>query len=329
MVRVISSVSMSSSTRNKAILLVAAIFGILSAGLVFAFLNSQNTTTTADTVLGDALREGQGSQVVVVATENIAPGETIEPSMLTTATFPPNVLVDGVVLDASAIVGKVATAPIFAGEQVLVAKVTTYEGQNTLAYKVPAGLRALSVMIPHEAWANAGLARPGDHVDVFGVTVFIELDPLTGQERPNVIAGIIAEDVEVLAVSQTAIEIISNTDARGDLESGTGSGEELGGTGGTGEGTEVGEGSHTAGEHTGTTAASARVGNPDDKVETFEEALSVTIAVTPEQAAKILIIDAMQDDVAQFRVVTRQVGDTERVTGTSIWSLDDVFEPTN
>ena len=55
------------------------------------------------------------------------------------------------------LVGKVTTAPAVVGEQVLAAKVTTYEGQAGLAYKIPEGMRALSLQVPHEAWIAAGL----------------------------------------------------------------------------------------------------------------------------------------------------------------------------
>jgi len=305
--RVLPSVSMGSASRNRAVLLVAAIFGILSAVLVFAFLNSQSANKTAEGGIGDALREGQGSQIVVVAVRDIAVGQTIKADMLTTKTMPPSVLLTGAITNENDIVGKVATAPIFVGEQVITAKVTTYEGQNTLAYKVPAGMRALSVMVPHEAWSNAGLAQPGDRIDVLAVTVLEQVDPLTGESRPQVLAGIIAEDVEILAVSQAVIRTIPNTDAKKSS------------SGGGSSGVTSGEGHSDAG-------VAAPASSPDDEVPTFQEAISVTLAVTPEQAAKILMIDAMGDDAAQYRLITRQKGDTAKLSGAATWTLEDVFQ---
>lgn len=312
MSRVIPSVSVSSSSRNKAILLVAAVFGIFSAVLVFAFLNSQSGSESSNVGLSDAISQGEASELVVVATRNISPGQTITADMLTTKALPVSALVEGVALDEEILVGKVVTAPIFAGEQVLAAKATTYEGQNTLAYKVPTGLRALSLMVPHEAWNNAGLAQPGDHVDVLGVTVMEAVDPLTGEEKPQVLAGLIAEDVEILAVSQVAVNIIPNTDDSA-TQDGTLTLGGSDGTVGTDHGTEV--------------FASAQFGDPDDEALTYQEAISVTLAVTPEIASKILIIDALKDDVAQYRIVTRQKGDESTVVGESTWTLEDVFAP--
>lgn len=297
---------MSSASRNRAVLLVAAVFGILSAVLVFAFLSSQSADKSAEGGIGDALSQGQGSQLVVVATRDIAVGETIKADMLTTKTLPPSVLLTGTINNENDIVGKVATAPIFVGEQVITAKVTTYEGQNTLAYKVPAGMRALSVMVSHEAVHNAGLIQPGDRVDILAVTVLAQVDPLTGQERPQVLAGMVAEDIEVLAVSQTLIRTIPNTDAKKASAAAS-------------SGTATGEG------HTDAAAAIAPA-KADDEVPTFEEAISVTLALTPDLAAKVLIIDAMDDDAAQFRLMARQKGDTVKVSGAATWTLDDVFQ---
>lgn len=289
---------MSSASRNRAVLLVAAVFGILSAVLVFAFLSSQSANKA-----GEVPDFVGGSQIVVVASRDIAVGQTIKSDMLTTKALSPTALLPGTIGNADDIIGKVATAPIFTGEQVITAKVTTYEGQNTLAYKVPAGMRALSIQVPHEAWNNGGLLQPGDRVDVLAVTVLEQVDALTGQERPQVLAGIIAEDVEILAVSQTVIRTIPNTDAKKNTS-----------------------GSATTGTDGHSDAGAAQAVSPDDEAQTFQEAISVTLAVTPEQAAKILIVDAMKDDTAQYRLMARQKGDAERVSGTATWTLDDVFQ---
>lgn len=96
-------------------------------------------------------------------------------------------------------------------------------------------------------------------------------------------------------------------------------------------------------ERTGTTAGRAKLhrqeeaGNkheqdsqlgdyrPLDDVQTFETAISITLAVTPEQAALIAIIDAMKDDEGQYRVLTRRQGERGAVDGAVTWTLDDVF----
>lgn len=280
----------SNTSRNRGILLLAAVFGILSAVLMFAFLTTRGGN---EEDIESALTADTASETVVVLTRNVAAGEKITADMVTTKSVPVSALLEGRVTDVNSVVGKVATAPLFAGEQVISQKVTAFEGENTLAYKVPEGRRALSLMVPHEAWNAGGLVQPGDRVDVLGVTTFVKVDPLTGEERPDLLAGYIAQDVLVLAVSQTLVKIVPNLENR---DSGGGSLE-----------------------------YSAIAG---DSGETFQEAISVTLALTPEEAAKVAIIDAMKDDQGQYRILVRQTGDSDLLTGNREWSYEDLFNST-
>jgi pilus assembly protein CpaB len=280
----------SNNSRNRGILMLAAVFGLLSAALMFAFLQTKggDSADVANTITS----QPTASETVVVLTRDVAVGEQITEDMLTTRAVPVSALLEGRVVDVDEVIGKVATAPLFAGEQMLTPKVTAFDGEDTLAYKVPEGLRALSLEVPHEAWNAAGLVQPGDRVDVLGVTVFSKIDPLTGEERPDLLAGLIAQDVLVLAVSQTIVKVVPNLD--GD------------------ESTEL----------TGTELSAEAFTETD----TYQEALSVTLALTPEQSAKVAIIDAMRDDEGQYRILVRQPGDEDKVEGTVSWSFEDLFE---
>jgi Flp pilus assembly protein CpaB len=284
----------SGSNRNKGVLLLACAFGLLSALLVFAFLNSRGGGEDVNS----KIFAGEGAETVVVLTRDVNVGEKITSDMLTTRTIPATALLPGRVKDSdlSTLVGKVATAPMFAGEQVIDAKVTTYVGQDTLAYKVPQGMRAISLQVPHEAWIAAGLPQPGDRVDILGITTLSKVDPLTGEEKPNVVAGYIAQDVEVLAVAQAVVKTVPKVDGAN------------GGAGGTGTGTSA------------TTAGAVK-----QEAATYEKAVSITLALPPDLAAKVALIDAMRDDVGQYRILPRQKGDTDPITGKQVWTYDDLF----
>ena len=279
----------SPSGRNRGVLMLAALFGILSGGLVLAFLNSSDSG--GGNVGG--LDSAGGAESVVVVTRDVQAGEKITADMLTTRPLPAAALLAGHVGNTDDVVGKVATSPLYTGEQVTTPKVTTYEGQNSLAWKVPEGKRALSLMVPHEAWVAAGLVQPGDRVDILGITTLTAVDPLTGVERPDTITGIIAQDVEVLAVSQTLVKVIPNTDVK------------------------------TA----GASGAVAPTGKPGEDAATYEKAISITLALTPELAAKVALIDAMKDEQGQYRILPRQKGDSTQLSGGTTWSLEDIFAP--
>ncbi|MBI5949805.1 MAG: Flp pilus assembly protein CpaB [Chloroflexi bacterium] len=279
----------SPSGRNRGVLMLAAVFGILSAALVFAFLNS------GDGSGGDlsGLDSAGGAESVVVVTRDIQAGEKITADMLTTRPLPAAALLVGRVGNADDVVGKVATSPLYAGEQVTTPKVTTYVGQNSLAWKVPEGMRAISLQVPHEAWVAAGLIQPGDRVDILGITTLTTVDPLTGVERPDTITGIIAQDVEVLAISQTLVKVIPNADVK------------------------------TA----GAAGVAATTAKPGEDAATYEKAISITLALTPELAAKVALIDAMKDEQGQYRILPRQKGDSQKLAGGTTWSLEDIFAP--
>lgn len=287
--------SAATSSRNRGVLLLAALFGVLSAGLMFAFLSSRGGESGS---VQDTLRDTGQVESVVVLARDVEFGTTITPDMLTTRPVPVSALLPGAATDPTSLVGKVSTTRLYMGEQVIPGKVTTFADQNTLAFKVPEGMRALSLQVPHEAWVNGGLPQPGDRVDVLAITTLMSVDPLTGQEKPEVLSGIIAEDIMVLAAAQSVVKFVPAVE------------------------TVAGEGSDTG---AAANASSEPAYRPLGEEGTYESAISITLAVTPEQAARIAIIDAMKDDQGQYRLLTRQQGDRAPIEGTNVWTLDDVF----
>lgn len=298
MARTIASTA-AGSNRNKGVLMLALLFGILSAALMFAFLNSKGGGDNLDQQLG----AGAGAESVVVVTGQVNAGEKVTSDKLTMRTVPAGALLDGRVTNINDVKDKIATVTLFPGEQVLTSKVTSFEGGNTIAYKVPEGMRALSLQVPHEAWIAGGLPQPGDRVDVLGVTTLSKVDPLTGQEKPDVVAGIIAQNVEVLAVSQSLVKTVPSAAPA----------QPTAGASGTPAAT------------TTVTPATAQTIQKDGNPSTFQQAISITLALPPDIAAKVAIIDAMEDTKGQYRILPRQQGDSKTLTGPVLWSLEDVF----
>ena len=296
--RTIASAASSSSSRNRGVLLLAAVFGILSAMLMFAFLNSRG----GDDGISEQLNSGEGAESVVVLTRNVNVGEKITADMLSTKTVPAVALVDGWIGsdEAQSLVGQVAVAPLYAGEQVLNSKVSTYEGQDSISWKVPAGMRALSVQVPHEAWIAAGLPQPGDRVDVLGITAFVTTDPLTGEEKPDLLAGYLAQDVQVLAVAQTIVKTIPKIETKSDDKTGNGAAAV-------------------------STNPAAQAVAPSDETATFEKSISLTLALPPDLAAKVALLDALEDDIGQYRILPRQRGDADPISGKTTYNYEDIF----
>jgi Flp pilus assembly protein CpaB len=275
------------------VLLLAAVFGILSAVLIFAFLKTNDSSSSN---VNDAINGGAGAQSVVVLARDVQPGEEITSDMLRMETVPASALLGGSSTNMDDFIGKVAKQTLYAGEQVIGAKVTSFDDEPSIAYQVPEGLRALGLMVPHEGWMIGGLPQPGDRVDVVAIIEFMTVDPLTGQERPDVLSSIIAQDVQVLAMGQTLVKRIPGDDAAGTADDGSGTGD------GTTESSEV------------VTDGATREG-----------AVSVTLALTPEQAAKVAMIDALDDNDGQWRIIARRKGEGGETAGSQVWTLEDIF----
>ncbi|HMO54473.1 MAG TPA: Flp pilus assembly protein CpaB [Tepidiformaceae bacterium] len=294
----------SSSSRSKGVLLLAAAFGVLSALLMFAFLNSRG----GDSGANQGFDFGAGAESVVVLTQDVQVGEVITDQMLGVKTVPSAALLPGHYLDSAlpSLVGKVATAPMYAGEQVIEPKVTTYEGQETATWKIPDGMRGISLAVPHESWIVGGLPQPGDRVDIIGLATLMKVDPLTGEQIPDVIAAFIAQDVEILAVSQSVVRTVPKVDG----ETTTGTGTDVSTTDGA-----IGETSNPR---------SSRAIAPGDN-STYESAISITLALPPDLAAKVALLDAVDDDVAQYRIALRKKGDAAPIAGENVFSWEDIF----
>ncbi len=276
-------------------LMLAIVLGIASFALMFAFLNSRDG---GNSDVERAL-SGPGAEEVVVAARVIEPGQQITADMLQVSTIPGAGLLEGRFNTITDVVGQIAASPVYPGEQVTTNKITPLTGEQTLAFKVPKGMRAISLQVPHEAWIASGLPQPGDRVDVLAVATLTKVDPLTGEERPDLAGAYLAQDVEILAVSQTLVNSV--TPLKATTESGTPEA--------TADGNEV-----------QTTAPVTT-----DTGKTFEAPISITLAMTPELAAKVAMLDAVKDDAAQYRILARQKGDAEPVAGKTQWSWEDLF----
>ncbi|MEX1104265.1 MAG: hypothetical protein WED87_08440, partial [Dehalococcoidia bacterium] len=73
-------------------------------------------------------------------------------------------------------------------------------------------------------------------------------------------------------------------------------------------------------------AAGVAAGEQGADGETREGAISVTLALTPEQAAKIALIDMMEDNEGQWRIIARRKGESDPLAGAILWSLEDIFD---
>lgn len=173
---------------NRRFLLLALILAVLSAVLVYAGISRSGGEST-----------NAGEVPVVVAKAAIPAGTTITSAMVDVRQIQETDVGDQAFSTTEGVVGQVARYPIAANEQLLLTKVVNgVLGSSAMSDLLETGKRGMAVTV--QAVVNGGgLALPGDHVDILWTPDKVDSD-LSG-------AGLIAENVEVVAVQQTLIDL--------------------------------------------------------------------------------------------------------------------------
>jgi len=270
---------------NKGVLVLALVLGLLSAVLVFVYLGRSGGGDESAAPSGD-------TKSVVVASQDIAAGTRVTEDMVRVKNVSSNAVVPDALTTTDLVVGSVARFPITADEQILANRLATggmtVSGGDKfpLAYIVPDGMRAVAVNTKQVINAG-GLVLPGDRVDIiFVAAVRTDLAPPLDLAH---ISQTVLQNLEVLAVQQTVEEVVPETT--------------------NGDGTTDGE-------------VSERVAV--DSADPEPEAITVTLAVTPEQAEVLAMADVIakssDNDTSDIRLSLRQFGDTEQ---TSVPAMTD------
>jgi pilus assembly protein CpaB len=173
---------------GSAFLLLAVLFAVIAAVLVFVVLNQ-----------GDEEKEAAAAdtRTVVVAAQDIAPRTELDAEMLDLAEVPQDSVISGSFDEIEPLEGQILRYPLLKGEQVVASKVGVQdvEEEGGLSFLLPAGTRAFSISVSEES-SVGGLILPGDLVDV--IAIFDESD--VGVDK----AVTLVQNVEVLAVAQEA-----------------------------------------------------------------------------------------------------------------------------
>lgn len=180
---------------NTRFLLLAFILAGLSAVLAYVALSGS----------GGESSSGAGVSVVV-ATSDIEAGTIIDESMLTLKEFSADNVPAGTLSDGDLAVGSVTRQFIPAQGLVLgssLANSSVGLVGDALTYIIPEGMRGMAITTSTLVGAG-GLILPGDHVDILFMPASAE-DQL---EEDQVGSMLIAENIEVLAVQTTLLDIV-------------------------------------------------------------------------------------------------------------------------
>lgn len=170
--------------KNK-ITIISALSGILAALLAGLYIQMKET---------EILR-GAEIKKVMVAAADIHPQTLIEPGLLKIAEIPKMFVQPGAVTDYREAKGRVTTAEIKIGEQLLKTKLVSAGAKTGISQKVTTGMRGVSIELEKSRCAG-GLVRPDDYVDVV-----VTMEPSRQSEKYTYI---LFQNIEVLAVDSEA-----------------------------------------------------------------------------------------------------------------------------
>lgn len=171
----------------KKVKILALIAALLTASLLFIFLNSLSNHKEIE-MTG-----------VLVAAQYIPTDTPITQSMVTLSKLPNEAILTDALSDASLVVGKVAKSEIFIGEQILKSKLVTAGDADgsTLSYILKPGMRAITIAV--DGVSGVGyMIEPGNHVDIIAQY----------NQEETAFTRLIVQNVTVLAVDS----ILSNKD---------------------------------------------------------------------------------------------------------------------
>lgn len=217
---------------------------------------------------------------VLVAVHDIPASTTITPSLVKVAQVPPNLRLSQALVNTSQANNKTVAYPITTGEQILPSQLVKPHPPEGLTANVPAGKRAISVNV-NEVIGDAGLINPGNRVDV--IASFSR--QVMGKDE----ALLILQDIQVLAVDQAFKGAsVQPTSTAGRPASAS----PIGGT-------------LPGGTSAQPTSALAATATPVAVV-THPNAKTVTLAVTPEQAERLVLAE----ETGKIRLILRAPNDT-------------------
>lgn len=183
----------------KKIYIVAVIAAVVSAVLLYSFLNSYDSKNKGDD------KVNYNTEKVIVALTDIAANTTITDKMVTEVDMP----VDGIHPDAAReradVVGLVAKVDIVADEQMITSKfASSRDAGSSLSYQIEEGKRAMAIEVDSPIGV-AGYVEVGDYVDVIAVVdskteQFVKTKSGDNMEIDGRVTSIVAEAAKVLRV---------------------------------------------------------------------------------------------------------------------------------
>jgi pilus assembly protein CpaB len=183
--------------RRSVLLLVAVLIALVGTSLIVLYVQGIDARAA----------EGQELVEVLVATETVETGETVEAAQADGKFEKTDVrrddLVDGALSSTSSIADLVATSPIYPGEQLIAKKFGTLG--DTASLVIPDNKMAVAVELTD--WERvAGFVNPGNEVAIFGTALSpVKIGPDGKETKLGDWTRVVLPRVPVVGVGTTSV----------------------------------------------------------------------------------------------------------------------------
>ena len=206
---------------DRKVLLLAIIAGAIAAGLIVAFLASQ------DSGGGGSSADAVATRNVVVARQEIPAGVEIEASMVELKALPATAIISTAATSLDQVVGVTTRYPLSPGEQFSDARLVQSQEVKALSFQIPEGKRGFTIPVAANN-TPASVIVPGDFVDVLvaapvedllpGTQAFLDTTPDTTENGTEAVVTLL-QNVQVLSVQRNYVDngVVYDASVRGEL----------------------------------------------------------------------------------------------------------------
>ncbi|MBA4419742.1 MAG: hypothetical protein C0391_01190 [Anaerolinea sp.] len=178
------------SKRSGKVLIYLAL--LLIFGVILVWVLYVSPQTSANQAAEVVPTPGEEMSSIVISIQPIKFGNVVTPDMVTVIPYPKRLLIPGVFFtDINEVVGKKVTMDLAAKIPITSSLITESPTGSIESYMIPEGMVAISIPVPNPLSSVGYTIKPGDHINVIGTMMFVDVDAEFQSRLPNLSAMVI------------------------------------------------------------------------------------------------------------------------------------------
>lgn len=181
---------MPQKTKNKGrILIYLGLLLIMGVALMWVLVLSPQTSQPP--LAGSEAQPVEEMTSIVISVQPVQYGQVITADMVTLIPYPQRLIVPGLFFtDINDVIGQRVTMDIDAKTPLTSTLITTDLTGSLNSYKIPDGMVAVTIPVISPIASVGYLVQPGDHVNVIGTMLYVDVDSEFQSRLPNLMVAV-------------------------------------------------------------------------------------------------------------------------------------------